>query len=126
MANRVRPLTLRDSGIDGSMMFARDIDFRVTGEIGFQIEKMASSLVSARAGGPVMFDHSRSVTNVVFYASGRIGFHLRSLDAQMVPKHLGQPVDLDDPTQYDVRIIGGEVVEPWPATAALVNDDLLD
>lgn len=66
------------------------------------------------------------VQNVDFYVSGRIGFHVRSLDAQMVPKHPGQPVDLDDPTQYDIRIIGGEVVEPWPAMAALFNDYLLD
>ncbi|MFM0212777.1 hypothetical protein PQQ96_35890 [Paraburkholderia sediminicola] len=66
------------------------------------------------------------VENVDFYVSGRIGFHVRSLDAQMVPKKPGQPVDLDDPDQYDIRIIGGEVVEPWPAMAALFNDYLLD
>ena len=64
--------------------------------------------------------------NVDFFVSGRIGFHVRSLDAQMVPKKPGQPVDLDDPDQYDIRIIGGEVVEPWPAMAALFNDYLLD
>jgi hypothetical protein len=58
--------------------------------------------------------------------SGRIGFHVRSLDAQMVPKHPGQPVDLDDPSQYDIHVIDGEVVEPWPAMAALFNDYLLD
>ncbi|WGS48804.1 hypothetical protein LFL96_13580 [Paraburkholderia sp. D15] len=66
------------------------------------------------------------VENVDFYVAGRIGFHVRTLDAQMVPKHPGQPVDLDDPDQYDIRIIGGEVVEPWPAMAALFNDYLLD
>ncbi|WP_025600535.1 hypothetical protein [Burkholderia sp. WSM2230] len=66
------------------------------------------------------------VENVDFYVAGRIGFHVRSLDAQMVPKTPGQPVDLDDPGQYDIRIIGGEVVEPWPAMAALFNDYLLD
>nr|WP_105507181.1 hypothetical protein [Paraburkholderia sp. BL21I4N1] len=66
------------------------------------------------------------VENVDFYVAGRIGFHVRSLDAQMVPKHPGQPVDLDDPDQYDIHIIGGEVVEPWPAMAALFNDYLLD
>ncbi|AXL51500.1 lipoprotein [Paraburkholderia caffeinilytica] len=66
------------------------------------------------------------VENVDFYVSGRVGFHVRSLDAQMVPKKPGQPVDLDDPDQYDIRIIGGEVVEPWPAMAALFNDYLLD
>ena len=75
------------------------------------------------SSGPAPLIH---VENVDFYVSGRIGFHVRSLDAQMVPKKPGQPVDLDDPDQYDIRIIGGEVVEPWPAMAALFNDYLLD
>ncbi|MFM0737129.1 hypothetical protein PQQ51_07780 [Paraburkholderia xenovorans] len=75
------------------------------------------------SNGPTPLIH---VENVDFYVAGRIGFHVRSLDAQMVPKKPGQPVDLDDPDQYDIRIIGGEVVEPWPAMAALFNDYLLD
>ncbi|MGH8779263.1 hypothetical protein [Paraburkholderia sp.] len=66
------------------------------------------------------------VQNVDFYVAGKIGFHVRTLDAQMAPKHPGQPVDLDDPDQYDIHILGGEVVEPWPAMAALFNDYLLD
>jgi hypothetical protein len=66
------------------------------------------------------------VQNVDFYVSGHIGFHVRSLDAQLVPKLPGQPVDLDDPDQYDIHIIGGEVIEPWSAMAALFNDYLLD
>jgi hypothetical protein len=76
-----------------------------------------------RSAGPAPLIH---VENVDFYVAGRIGFHVRSLDAQMVPKKPGQPVDLDDPDQYDIRIVGGEVVEPWPAMAALFNDYLLD
>ncbi|NML29657.1 hypothetical protein HHL14_02265 [Paraburkholderia sp. G-4-1-8] len=73
--------------------------------------------------GPAPLIH---VQNVDFYVTGRIGFHVRSLDAQMVPKKPGEPVDFDDPNQYDIHIIGGEVVEPWPAMAALFNDYLLD
>ncbi len=75
------------------------------------------------SSGPAPLIHMQ---NVDFFVSGRIGFHVRSLDAQMVPKKPGQPVDLDDPNQYDIHIIGGEVVEPWPAMAALFNDYLLD
>ncbi len=75
------------------------------------------------SSGPAPLLHMQ---NVDFFVSGRIGFHVRSLDAQMVPKKPGQPVDLDDPNQYDIHIIGGEVVEPWPAMAALFNDYLLD
>ncbi|WP_144108907.1 hypothetical protein [Paraburkholderia sp. BCC1886] len=83
-----------------------------------------SALVDERhSAGPAPLIH---VENVDFYVAGRIGFHVRSLDAQMVPKKPGQPVDLDDPDQYDIRIVGGEVVEPWPAMAALFNDYLLD
>jgi hypothetical protein len=83
-----------------------------------------SAIVDERHSvGPSPLIH---VENVDFYVSGRIGFHVRSLDAQMVPKKPGQPVDLDDPDQYDIRIIGGEVVEPWPAMAALFDDYLLD
>jgi hypothetical protein len=75
------------------------------------------------SSGPAPLIH---MENVDFFVTGRIGFHVRSLDAQMVPKKPGQPVDLDDPEQYDIRIIGGEVVEPWSAMAALFNDYLLD
>ena len=75
------------------------------------------------SSGPAPLIH---VQNVDFYVAGHIGFHVRSLDAQMVPKKPGEPVDLDDPNQYDIHIIDGEVVEPWPAMAALFNDYLLD
>ncbi|HZZ13559.1 MAG TPA: hypothetical protein VFE79_22980, partial [Paraburkholderia sp.] len=59
---RSRPLTLRDSGIDGSMMFARDVDFRVTGDIGFMIHDMAATLTPARAGQPIVFDDPTSLS----------------------------------------------------------------
>ncbi|MGF6568574.1 hypothetical protein ABH945_000650 [Paraburkholderia sp. GAS333] len=96
--------------------------------------RAAFSGQNAATPGSVLADERHSsgtaplihVENVDFYVAGRIGFHVRSLDAQMVPKHAGQPVDFDDPDQFDIRIIGGEVVEPWPAMAALFNDYLLD
>jgi hypothetical protein len=59
---RVRPLTLRDSGIDGSLMFARDVDFRVTGDIGFMIHSMAATLTPTHAGAPIVFDDPTSVS----------------------------------------------------------------
>ncbi|ANB73385.1 hypothetical protein AYM40_14195 [Paraburkholderia phytofirmans OLGA172] len=59
---RSRPLTLRDSGIDGSLMFARDVDFRVTGDIGFMIHDMAATLTPMHAGQPIVFDDPTSVT----------------------------------------------------------------
>ncbi|GLU32513.1 lipoprotein [Trinickia caryophylli] len=73
-------------------------------------------------GGPTRVH----IENVDYFVAGRIGFHVRTLDAQMVPKRAGEPVDLDDPNQYDVRILAGEVIEPWPAMTALFNEYLLD
>ncbi|WP_083294622.1 hypothetical protein [Burkholderia plantarii] len=64
--------------------------------------------------------------NVDFYLTGNIGFHVDQLDARMVPRHPGEPVDLDDPNQYEIRILGGSVLESWPAMNALFNDYLLD
>jgi hypothetical protein len=58
---RVRPLTLRDSGIDGSLMFARDVDFRVTGDIGFMSHSMAATLTPTHPGAPIVFDDPTSV-----------------------------------------------------------------
>lgn len=66
------------------------------------------------------------LSDVDFFVTGNIGFHVRTLDVQMVPKQVGEPVDLDDPNQYEIKIVGGEVVEPWPAMAALFNEYLLD
>ncbi|MBR8059305.1 hypothetical protein [Burkholderia dolosa] len=64
--------------------------------------------------------------NVDFNLSGDIGFHIEDLDVQLVAKQPGEPVDLDDPNQYDIRILGGTVVESWKAMSALFNDYLLD
>ncbi|KAB0642647.1 hypothetical protein [Burkholderia latens] len=64
--------------------------------------------------------------NVDFNLSGDIGFHVEDLDVQLIAKRPGEPVDLDDPNQYDIRILGGSVVESWKAMSALFNDYLLD
>lgn len=64
--------------------------------------------------------------NVDFNLSGDIGFHVEDLDVELVSKRPGEPVDLDDPNQYDIRILGGTVVESWKAMSALFNDYLLD
>ncbi|MGS0894056.1 hypothetical protein ACVBGC_16195 [Burkholderia stagnalis] len=64
--------------------------------------------------------------NVDFNLSGDIGFHVEDLDVQLVSKRPGDPIDLDDPNQYDIRILGGTVVESWKAMSALFNNYLLD
>ncbi|MGY4212671.1 hypothetical protein ACVK00_006090 [Burkholderia sp. PvR073] len=64
--------------------------------------------------------------NVDFNLSGDIGFHVEDLDVQLIAKRPGEPVDLDDPNQYDIRILGGTVVESWKAMSALFNNYLLD
>ncbi|CAN0620154.1 conserved protein of unknown function [Burkholderia multivorans] len=64
--------------------------------------------------------------NIDFFLSGDIGFHVEELDVELVAKQAGEPVDLDDPNQYDIRILGGSVVESWKAMSALFNGYLLD
>jgi len=64
--------------------------------------------------------------NVDFNLAGDIGFHVEDLDVQLIAKRPGEPVDLDDPNQYDIRILGGTVVESWKAMSALFNNYLLD
>ncbi|WP_186147825.1 hypothetical protein [Burkholderia gladioli] len=92
----------------------------------------ASLAVNAATGAPADERHVSSRTtaiqlrNVDFSIAGQIGFHVDQLDAQMVPRRPGEPVDLDDPNQYEIRILGGSVLETWPAMNALFNDYLLD
>jgi len=64
--------------------------------------------------------------DVDFRITGDIGFHVRQLTAQLVPHTPGQPVDMDDPSQFDIRILGGEVTVPKASLDALFNTYLLD
>ncbi|KVD01103.1 hypothetical protein WI78_09585 [Burkholderia ubonensis] len=90
--------------------------------------------VAMRRGKNAPFDErhvsnrspSIHLRNVDFNLSGDIGFHVEELDVQLVAKRSGEPVDLDDPNQYDIRILGGTVVASWKAMSALFNDYLLD
>ncbi|WP_302074246.1 hypothetical protein [Burkholderia glumae] len=90
----------------------------------------SASLAAASAPADERRVSNRATTiqlrNVDFFITGAIGFHVDQLDAEMVPRRPGEPVDLDDPNQYDIRILGGSVLEPWPAMNALFNDYLLD
>ncbi|KUZ63741.1 hypothetical protein WI36_30270 [Burkholderia ubonensis] len=90
--------------------------------------------VAMRRGTNAPFDErhvsnrspSIHLRNVDFNLSGDIGFHVEELDVQLVAKRPVEPVDLDDPNQYDIRILGGTVVASWKAMSALFNDYLLD
>ena len=64
--------------------------------------------------------------NVDFRITGDIGFRVHQLTAQLVPRKPGQPVDMDDPSQFDIRILGGEVTVPKASLDALFNTYLLD
>ncbi len=63
---------------------------------------------------------------VDFRITGNIGFHVHQLTAQLVPRTPGQAVDMDDPAQFDIRILGGEVTVPKDSLDALFNTYLLD
>ncbi|EFP66283.1 LmeA family phospholipid-binding protein [Ralstonia pickettii] len=85
--NASGPAVARDSGTAPPVVQMRDVDFRITGDI---------------------------------------GFHVHQLTAQLVPHKPGQPVDMDDPGQFDIRILGGEVTVPKESLDALFNRYLLD
>jgi hypothetical protein len=75
----------------------------------------------SRSAPPVV-----QMRNVDFRITGDIGFHVHQLTAQLVPHTPGQPVDMDDPSQFDIRILGGEVTVPKASLDALFNTYLLD
>ena len=87
---------------------------------------------AANTTGTVAARDSRTAPPVVqmrdvdFRITGDIGFHVHQLTAQLVPHTPGQPVDMDDPSQFDIRILGGEVTVPKASLDALFNTYLLD
>lgn len=84
------------------------------------------------ASGPAVARNSGTAPPVVqmrdvdFRITGDIGFHVHQLTAQLVPRTPGQPVDMDDPAQFDIRILGGDVTVPKASLDALFNTYLLD
>ena len=48
--------------------------------------------------------------NVDFYLGDGVGYHVRSLKAALVPKTPGEPIDFDDPDQYRIHVLSGEVL----------------
>ncbi len=64
--------------------------------------------------------------NADFYIADNIGFRVDDLVVQLIAKRAGEPVDLDDPNQYDIRILSGSVLAPWQAMSDLFNRYLLD
>lgn len=84
------------------------------------------------ASGPAVARNSGTappvvqMRNVDFRITGDIGFHVHQLTAQLVPRTPGQAVDLDDPGQFDIRILGGDVTVPKASLDALFNTYLLD
>lgn len=91
--------------------------------------------VAAKHGGDVTAFGPRHISNGTttihlhnadFYIAGNIGFRVDDLVVQLVAKRAGEPVDLDDPNQYDIRILSGSVLAPWDAMSDLFNRHLLD
>lgn len=91
--------------------------------------------VAAKHGGDVSMFGPRHISNGTttihlhnadFYIAGNIGFRVEDLVVQLVSKRAGEPVDLDDPNQYDIRILSGSVLAPWNAMSDLFNRHLLD
>jgi hypothetical protein len=90
--------------------------------VGAPVSAQAPASARRSAGTPPVI----TLRNVDFRIVGNIGFDVSSLVAQLVPVKAGEPVDLDNPAQFDIHILGGEVTVPKRALDALFNDYLLD
>lgn len=64
--------------------------------------------------------------NVDFYFVDGIGFHIDALAASFEPLNPSDPVNLDDPTQFMIRVHSGTILVPPHALSALFNRHILD
>jgi hypothetical protein len=56
----LRQATTRDSGAQALALNARNVDFYLTGDIGFHVDQLAATLEPVTAGEPVQFDDPRT------------------------------------------------------------------
>ncbi len=63
--------------------------------------------------------------NVNFYLGDGIGFYIEHLTAALVPKEADEPVNFDDPEQYDIHILNGEILLRPSHLDALFNRHIL-
>lgn len=56
----LRRATARDSGAQALSLSARNVDFYLTGDIGFHVDQLAATLEPVNAGEPVQFDDPRT------------------------------------------------------------------
>ncbi|GAB3681446.1 hypothetical protein [Salinisphaera aquimarina] len=66
-----------------------------------------------------------SAENVNFYLADGVGYHVKHLKAALVPVNKGEPVDFDDPEQYRIHILSGEVLIRPQDLDALFNNYIL-
>ncbi|WP_353176825.1 hypothetical protein [Salinisphaera sp. T5B8] len=64
--------------------------------------------------------------NVEFYLDDNIGYYVKNLHALLEPKKAGDPVNFDDPEQFDIHILSGEVLIRPKDLDALFNNYVLD
>lgn len=63
--------------------------------------------------------------NVDFYLDDEVGYHIKHLKAVLEPVKAGEPVNFDDPDQYVIHILSGEVLIRPKDLDALFNNYLL-
>ncbi|WP_293625976.1 hypothetical protein [Salinisphaera sp.] len=64
--------------------------------------------------------------NVEFFMDKNVGYYVDNLRALLVPRKAGEPVNFDDPEQFDIHILAGELVVRPQDLDALFNNYLLD
>lgn len=75
----LRKATARDSGAQALSLEANNVDFDVTGDIGFHIQHLAATLEPVTAGEPVQFDDPR--TFVIHIHNGEVTLPPKALNA---------------------------------------------
>jgi len=91
----LRKATARDSGAQALSLEARNVDFDVTGDIGFHIQHLAATLEPVTAGEPVQFDDPR--TFAIRIHNGEVTIPPKALNA-LFNRHILEyaPRPLDD------------------------------
>lgn len=84
----------------------------------------SAKMQSPRSSGAL--NTELTARHVDFIFTSGIGFYIENLTASFVPIHSWEPVNLDDPTQFIIRVHSGQIIIPPQSLSALFNFQILD
>ena len=86
---------------------------------------LAGDIGAARPRNSGVSSVALEARNVDFYLDDEVGYHVKHLKAALEPVEPGEPVDFDDPEQYVIHILSGEVLIRPQDLDALFNNYVL-